>query len=260
MKVVVAESAESAARVVADLVALFITTAPRPVLGLAAGETMEAVYAELVRRHREEGLGFAAVDAFLLDEYLDLDDDDPCAYRNVAHRMLAGQVDMGPGTVHGPNAQAIDVTAECVRYEQQVREALIGLQLLGIGANGHLAFNEPGSPWDSVTRVVALSQRTRADNARFFRASRFVPSWAITQGISTILAAAALVLVACGEHKAAAVARAVEGPATTGMPASAIQLHPDVTVVVDSLAGSRLAEVSPSSAHYMREQDWSFAL
>jgi len=258
VKVVVAESAESAARVVADLVERFITTAPRPALGLATGETMEAVCAELVRRHREEGLRFAGVHAFLLDEYLDLDEDDPCAYRNVAHRMLAGQIDMGPGAVHGPNAQAVDMIAECARYERQVQRASIGLQLLGIGANGHIAFNEPGSPWESTTRVVALSQQTRADNARFFHASRFVPSWAMTQGIATILAAAALVLVACGEHKATAVARAVEGPATTGVPASAIQLHPDVTVVVDRLAGSRLAEVSPSSIQYLREHDWSF--
>ena len=218
-----------------------MTSAPRPALGLATGETMEAVFAELVRRHREQGLSFARVQAYLLDEYLDLDLDDRCAYRNVAHRLLTGQVAMGPGAVHGPNAQAIDVSAECARYEQEVRQASIGLQLLGIGSNGHIAFNEPGSPLDSATRVVELSDRTQADNARFFPSGRAVPTRAITQGIATIGAAAQLLLIACGEHKADAVARAVEGPVTAEIPASALQLHPRVTVVLDRRASSGLA-------------------
>ena len=241
MRVVVSESATAAARVVADLVERFIASAARPALGLATGETMEAVFAELVQRHREQGLSFARVHAYLLDEYLDLDHDDRSAYRNVAHRLLAGQVDMGPGTVHGPNPQALDVTAECARYERQVRQASIGLQLLGIGANGHIAFNEPGSPLDSATRVVELSEQTRADNARFFPAGRSVPARAITQGISTVAAAQEIVLVACGEHKARAVARALEGPVTVEIPASALQLHPSVTVVLDRRASSGLA-------------------
>ncbi|MXW98884.1 MAG: glucosamine-6-phosphate deaminase [Acidimicrobiaceae bacterium] len=244
MRVVVSESATAAARVVADLVERFITSAPRPALGLATGETMEAVFVELVRRHQEQGLSFACVQAYLLDEYLDLDHDDRSAYCNVVHRLLAGRVDMGPGAIHGPNPQALDVTAECARYERQVREASIGLQLLGIGANGHIAFNEPGSPLDSATRVVELSEQTRVDNARFFP-GRSVPSRAITQGISTIGAAARLVLVACGEHKARAVARALEGPVTAEIPASALQRHPKVTVVLDRWASSGLAHSSP---------------
>ena len=205
---------------------------------------MEAVFVELVRRHREQGLSFACVQAYLLDEYLTLDHDDQSAYRNVVHRLLAGRVDMGPGAIHGPNPQALDVTAECARYERQVREASIGLQLLGVGANGHIAFNEPGSPLDSATRVVELSEQTRADNARFFP-GRSVPSRAITQGISTIGAAARLVLVACGEHKARAVARALEGPVTAEIPASTLQRHPKVTVVLDRWASSGLAHSSP---------------
>lgn len=202
---------------------------------------METVFAELVRRHREQGLSFARVQVYLLDEYLDLGHDDGSAYRNVVHRLLAGQVDMGSSAVHGPNPQPLDVTAECARYERQVVAASIGLQLLGIGANGHIAFNEPGSPLDSVTRVVELSEQTRADNARFFPTGRAVPTRAITQGIATIGAAAQLVLVAYGEHKADAVARAVEGPVTAEIPASALQLHPRVTVVLDRWAASELA-------------------
>lgn len=241
VKVVVAESAESAARLVADLVERYITAAPRPALGLATGETMEAVFAELVRRHREQGLSFARVHAYLLDEYLDLGRDDPCAYRNVVHRLLTGRINMESDTVHGPNAQAIDATAECARYEMQVRAASIGLQLLGIGTNGHIAFNEPGCPLDSTTRVVELSEQTRADNARFFPANRSVPASAISQGIATIGAAAQLVLVACGKRKARAAAQAIEGPNTAGVPASAIQDHPSVTVVLDEPAASCLS-------------------
>ena len=244
MRVVAAESAVAVARVAADLVEGFIVASPSPALGLATGQTMEAVFAELVRRHREQGLSFVGVHAYLLDEYLDLDRDDPCAFRNVVTRLLTGHIDIGLEAVHGPNPKATDVTAECARYEQQVREALIGLQLLGIGSNGHIAFNEPGSPLDSTTRVVALSEQTRAANARFFPAGQSAPARAITQGIATLGAATQLVLVACGEHKADAVARAVEGPVTSEVPASAIQLHPNVTVVLDPSAA---VEVSDST-------------
>ena len=204
---------------------------------------MQGVFAELVRRRRAGGLSFAGVHAYLLDEYLDLDRRDPCAFSNVACRLLAGHIDIGPDAVHGPNPHAADLDAECARYEREVRDARIGLQLLGIGSNGHIAFNEPGSPLDSTTRVVELSDQTRADNARFFPAGRPVPSRAITQGIATISAAAELVLVACREHKARAVAGAVEGRVTEEVPASAIQLHPRVTVVLDLPAASRLSRL-----------------
>ena len=204
------------------------------------------LFAELARRHRERGLSFAGVHAYLLDEYLDLDQDDPCAFRNVVHRVLAGHVDIRPDAVHGPDPHAADMAAECARYEREVREASIGLQLLGIGPNGHVAFNEPGSPLEGTTRVVALSEQTRADNARFFPEGRSVAARAITQGIATILAAAELVLVACGEHKAEAVAQAVEGPVTAEVPASALQLHPNATVVLDPPASLRLAKIPAS--------------
>lgn len=241
MRVVVAESTSAAASMVADLVEEFIGTSPSPALGLATGETMEPVFAELVRRHREQVLSFAGVRAYLLDEYLGLDRGDPRAYRNVVDRLLAGHVDFEAGAVRGPNPHATDLDAECARYERAVREASIGLQLLGIGSNGHIAFNEPGSPLDSTTRVVALSEETRTDNARFFGAGQPVPAGAITQGLATIGAAGELLLLACGRHKAAAVARAVEGPVTTDVPASALQRHPKVTVVLDPPASTGLA-------------------
>lgn len=240
MRVVVVESAGSAALVAADMVESLITASPSPALGLATGETMEPVFAELARRHRRHGLSFAGARVYLLDEYVGLDRLDPHAFRNVVHRLLVRHVDLAPGAVHGPDPHAANLGAECARYEREVRDANIGLQLLGIGSNGHIAFNEPGEPLDSTTRIVTLSQRTRADNARFFPHGRS-PAQAITQGISTISAAARLVLVACGEHKAPAVAQAVEGPVTTEVPASAIQRHPNVTVVLDPAASSGLS-------------------
>lgn len=241
LSVVVAESVEVAARAAADLVEQYVADSPSPALGLATGETMEAVFAEFVRRHREQGLSFAGVSAYLLDEYLDLDREDPCTYRNVVRRLLVTPTDIGQGAIHGPDPCAPDLATECARYERQVQEASIGVQLLGIGSNGHIAFNEPGSPLDSTTRVVELSEQTQADNARFFGAGRTVPARAITQGIATVGAAARLVLIACGEHKANAVARALEGPVTAEIPASALQLHPRVVVVLDRQASSGLA-------------------
>lgn len=241
MSVVVAKSASAAASMVADLVEGFIGTSPSPALGLATGETMEPVFAELVRRHREQALSFAGVRAYLLDEYLGLDRADRRAYRNVVDRLLASHVDFEAGAVRGPNPHATDLDAECGRYERAVREASIGLQLLGIGSNGHIAFNEPGSPLNSTTRVVDLSEATRTDNARFFGAGKPVPAGAITQGLATIAAAGELLLLACGRHKAGAVARAIEGPVTTKVPASVLQLHPKVTVVLDPPASTGLA-------------------
>lgn len=242
MRVVVAASARSAARMAADLVEEFITAAPSPALGLATGATMEALFAELVRRHRDKHLSFAGVEVYLLDEYIGLRPGDPYAFRSVVHSLLTRHVDLRSDAVHGPEPGTAGLVAECARYEQQVRDANIGLQLLGIGANGHIAFNEPGSPLDSTTRVVVLSDQTRTDNGRFFPQGQPVPARAITQGITTISAAGQLVLMACGRHKAAAVAQAVEGPVTCDVPASALQLHSDVTVVLDPAASSRLTK------------------
>ena len=235
-----AEHRRGAADAAADIVERYVKGSRPAGLGLATGATMEALFAELARRHSQHGLSFADVEAYLLDEYIGLDPCDPCAYRNVAHRLMVRGVGLPLGALHGPDPAAPDLAAECARYEQEVRAAPIELQLLGIGTNGHIAFNEPGSALDSTTRVVMLSEQTRSDNARFFPGGQPTPAQAITQGIATILAATELVLIACGRHKAEAVARAVEGPVTAAVPASAIQLHPEVTVVLDPPASTGL--------------------
>ena len=241
MEVLVAADRVGVARLAAGIVERYVKCSKHPRLGLATGATMEALFAELVRRHRDRSLSLASADTYLLDEYIGLEPCDPCAYRDVVNRLFARHVDLRSGAMHGPDPAAADLVAECARYEQEVRDAGVGLQLLGIGSNGHIAFNEPGSPLYSTTRVVALSDRTRADNARFFPEGQLVPARAITQGIATIGAAGHLVLLACGHHKAAAVARAVEGPVTSDVPASAVQLHPNATVVLDPPASSGLA-------------------
>ncbi|WP_420621422.1 glucosamine-6-phosphate deaminase [Candidatus Poriferisodalis sp.] len=240
MKIIVAEDRAAASKCAADIVDHFVRGQRRALLGVATGRTTEVLYAELVRRHQQDGLSFAGVDVYLLDEYAGIDPDDPCRFRNVVQRELAQRVDLRRDAVHCPDPDAPDLAGECCRYEYLVRSAHIGLQILGIGSNGHIAFNEPGSAFDSVTRIVTLSEQTRSDNARFFGDDRPVPERAITQGISTILAAAELLLLACGERKAAAVARAVHGPLCEMVPASALQLHASATVVLDPDAASLL--------------------
>lgn len=240
MRIVVAEDQQSASLRAADIVERFVRDQSSAGLGVATGRTTEALYGELARRHEHEGLSFADIDIYLLDEYLGLSPDDPCRFRNVIQQLLAQRVDLRADAVHCPDPDAPQPASECCRYEHQVRSASIGLQILGIGSNGHIAFNEPGSAIDSVTRIVTLSEQTRSDNARPFGAYLRVPERAITQGISTILAAAELMLLACGEPKAAAVERAVHGPVCEAVPASALQLHPRATVVLDREAASQL--------------------
>lgn len=208
-------------------------------LGLATGSSPLSVYRELIRRHREEGLSFAAVRAFLLDEYVGLPAGHPQSYAQVIRTEFADHVDLG--RVFGPDGNASDLAAAAAAYDASVvSSGPVDVQLLGIGANGHIGFNEPGSALDSRTRVTTLTSRTRQDNARFFASLDEVPSRVITQGLGTISSARHLVLIATGEHKAAAVAAALEGPVTPECPASVLQLHPRVTVVVDVGAAGRL--------------------
>ena len=201
-------------------------------LGLATGSSPLSVYRELIRRHREEGLSFGAVRAFLRDEYVGLPVGHPQSYAQVIRTEFADHVDLGG--VFGPDGGAVDLDSAAASYDALVASAgPIDVQLLGIGANGHIGFNEPGSALDSRTRVTTLTSQTRQDNARFFASIDEVPIRVITQGLGTISSARHLVLIATGEHKAAAVAAALEGPVTPECPASVLQLHPRVTVVVD---------------------------
>src|ERR1700752_2442573 len=212
----------TAADIIADAVTSGATT-----LGLATGSSPLSVYRELIRRHRKDELTFAGVQAFLLDEYVGLPPSHPQSYARVIHAEFINHVDIDSGRVRVPNGIAEDIFAAARAYDALIADAgPIDVQLLGIGANGHIGFNEPGSSLGSRTRVKTLTEQTRRDNARFFTG--------IDEGPRHVI------LTAPGSHKAEAVAAAVEGPLTASCPASVLQLHPHVTAVVDEAAAGQL--------------------
>ncbi len=241
MEVVIAP-APDLATLAADAIERLIRTTPTAVVGLATGSSPLRIYDELARRHMQEGLSFAQSRAFMLDEYVGLDADHPERYRNVIEKEIASRVDFAPGAVQGPNGLAEDLQRACADYEQAIADAGgVDLQILGIGTDGHIAFNEPGSSLASRTRVKTLTRQTREDNARFFEDDiDQVPEHCLTQGLGTIMAARHLVLVATGTNKAEAVHQLVEGPISAMWPATVMQMHPHATVLIDDAAAGRL--------------------
>ena len=214
---------------------------PHLVLGLATGRTMESVYAKLVRTHRERGLDFSLCRTFNLDEYVGLPPSDRHSYRHYMNHHLFMQVNIDLRNTYLPDGTVVDLEAECARYEALIeRFGGIDLQLLGLGRAGHLGFNEPLSALRSRTRVKALAPATLAQNAPLFEDPSLMPRRAVTMGVGTILESRRCLLLATGEEKAGIIALAVEGPITAMISATALQLHPRCTVVVDESAASRL--------------------
>ncbi len=239
MRFLIRPDAVAAAQQVADIIAARLRARPTLVLGLATGETMRPFYAALVARHRD-GLSFADATSFNLDEYVGMDARDPASFAAYMRAAFLDHVDLPTTRAHLPRGDAPDPTAEAQRYEDAVgRAGGIDLQVLGIGRNGHLGFNEPGSPLDSPTRVTTLAPSTRAANAPGFAPHR-TPRQAITMGLGTILAARECVLLATGAAKAAAVAQALEGPPGTHCPATVLQQHPAAIIVLDVAAAADL--------------------
>ncbi|MGB2556521.1 glucosamine-6-phosphate deaminase [Cellulosimicrobium cellulans] len=257
MEVVIAP-AERLAVLAADAVEAVVRSGPGAVLGLATGSSPLKVYDELVRRHVQEGLSFAGVRAFMLDEYVGLPVDHPQRYRNVIETEIASRVDFAPGTVQGPDGNAEDLVAACAAYEESIVGAGgVDLQILGIGTDGHIAFNEPGSSLASRTRIKTLTAQTREDNARFFGDDvERVPRHCLTQGLATIMSARHLVLLATGKGKAEAVHQLVEGPVSAMWPATIMQMHPHATVLVDDAAASRLQLGDYYRQTYASKPDW----
>ena len=260
MEVVIRPDRAAAGELVGGAIAELVAKRPDTVLGLATGSTPLAVYRDLARRHAAGELSLARAQAFLLDEYIGLPDDDPQAYRAFIARELEAQVDLGPGAVRGPDVRvrAGELVSACDDYERALRAAGgVDLQLLGIGTDGHIGFNEPGSSLASRTRIKTLTAQTRRDNARFFGGDVDAVPWhVVTQGIGTILEARHLVLLAFGAQKARAVAAAVEGPVTAMVPASALQMHPHATVVVDDGAASALRLAGYYRETWAHKPDW----
>lgn len=254
MEVVPLPDGDAVARLAADAVERLVTDRPDAVLGLATGSSPLGFYRELVRR-RDTGTApdYGRTTAFLLDEYVGLPPGHPQAYLATIAREVAGP--LGIGTVHGPDP-ALLPDAGAAYDGLIVAAGGVDLQVLGIGSDGHLAFNEPGSSLASRTRIKTLTARTRGDNARFFGSPDDVPRHVLTQGLGTILEARHLLLLALGEGKAEAVAAAVEGPLTASCPASVLQLHPHATVLLDEAAASRLHRLDYYRDVWAGKPDW----
>lgn len=241
MRVIIEKTSEAGAQRAAKFIASLVRENPACVLGLATGGSPLGTYCDLARMHREEGLDFSRVTTFNLDEYVGLGPSDPQSYRHFMQENLFDHINIAARNTHVPDGRALDFEVHCRQYEHMIQDAGgIDLQLLGVGSDGHIAFNEPGSSLGSRTRLKTLASETIRDNARYFGGADKVPRLAITMGVGTILESRRCLLLAFGEHKAEAVRATVEGPITAQVTASALQLHREVVVVLDEAAASRL--------------------
>jgi len=257
MEVLIQKDEQAAAKLVAALVARALRARPGLVLGLATGRTMEAVYAELVRLHGEEDLDFSMCRTFNLDEYVGLHPEDPNSYRYFMNTRLFKHVNIDLKNTNVPDGVASDLKEECRRYERRIEESGgIDLQLLGIGVAGHIGFNEPLSALRSRTREKALTPTTIRQNAELFGSPDRMPKRGITMGVGTILESRSCLLLATGAAKARIVAKAVEGPVTAMVSASALQIHPQCRVVVDEAAASELQGTDYYRWIFENEPEW----
>jgi glucosamine-6-phosphate deaminase len=231
------ELSVAAATVIRDLV----LAKPRAVLGLATGGSPLRLYREMVRMHRADGLDFSGVTTFNLDEYIGLAADHRGSFHHFMREHLFDAINVPDAAIHVPSGKAADYREHCAWYEGRITAAGgIDLQILGLGTDGHIGFNEPGTSLGSRTNVQTLSPQTIQDNARFFGSPAEVPVHAVTMGVATILEARRILVLASGAGKAVSVARAIEGPVTASHTASALQLHPDTTWYLDRAAAAAL--------------------
>ena len=241
MEVVICPTDLDAGRLAADKIADVVRASANPVLGVATGSSPLAVYKELARRVDAGELDLSSASAFALDEYVGLGPDHPQSYARTIRDTVTEPLGLNPARVHVPDGMAPDLLEGAARYEEAIAAAGgIDVQILGIGSNGHIGFNEPTSSFASRTRVKTLTRQTRDDNARFFADLAEVPHHCVTQGLATILESKLAILVAAGESKAAAVAAMVEGPVSSMCPGSILQFHPQAVIYVDQAAASQL--------------------
>ncbi|MCL6603754.1 MAG: glucosamine-6-phosphate deaminase [Paenibacillus sp.] len=225
----------------ANLIVSLLQSNPKAVLGLATGSSPVGVYARVVEMHQKGLVSFSKASSYNLDEYVGLPVDHSQSYRSFMNEHLFNHIDIDLNRTHVPNGNAVDLEAECLAYDKMLEEnGPVDLQILGIGSNGHIGFNEPDASLSSGTHVVDLLEETLEANARFFPTLAEVPRQAVTMGIASILKAKQIVLLVRGEEKAEAVKNAIEGPITTQCPASLLQSHPNVVVLLDKGAGKWL--------------------
>ena len=258
MEVVILGDAKEIGGVAADAIGALLDRKPDVVLGLATGSSPLAIYDELTARCDAGLISFRHARGFTLDEYVGLPADHPERYRNVIDSVFVSRVDFAPGAVQGPDGMATDIPAACAAYENAIRASGgVDLQILGIGTDGHIAFNEPGSSLASRTRIKTLTRQTRLDNARFFGDDvDAVPTHCLTQGLATIMEARHVILVATGSRKAEAVHHLVEGPVSAMWPASILQHHQHVTALLDDAAAHRLQLAGYYRETYRCKPDW----
>ena len=258
MEIIIQPTPEAGSSIAAQIIAKLVRRKPDCVIGLATGSTPLGTYRELIRMHREDGLDFSKVTTFNLDEYVGLPAGHPQSYQTFMAEHFFLHVNADAQRTHIPNGMARDIPAECARYEAAIFAAGgIDLQLLGIGTDGHIGFNEPSSSLASRTRIKTLTERTRADNARFFGGDLAqVPLHCITMGVGTIMASREVLMLAFGANKADAVAAAAEGPITAMNPASVLQMHAVAKCIADEAAAAKLARREYYRWVFDHKPDW----
>ena len=237
MRIIRTANYQEMSQAAANIMTNKIRSAGKLTLGLATGSTPSGVYEQLISDHFKNGTSYINVQTVNLDEYIDFAIDDPNSYHSFMKKNLFDQIDINAENTAIPNGMADDLDRECERYEELIRSrGGIDLQLLGIGQNGHIGFNEPGTPFSSRTHIVNLAESTRQANSRFFPSLENVPKRAITMGIATILDSREILLLASGEAKAEAISRLISGDCDESFPASALKLHENVTIIADEEA------------------------
>lgn len=245
MEIIVLPDPATASKRAADYMASRVVAKANSVLGLATGSTPLELYRQLIRAHREEGLDFSKCTTFNLDEYVGLSATHLASYSHYMRVNFFNFINIPQEQIHIPNGMTEDIPTHCASYETAIKQAGgIDIQLLGIGSDGHIGFNEPSSSLASRTRIKTLTERTRSDNARYFESATDIPHHVITMGIGTIMEAREIMLLALGDTKADAVEAMVEGPISAMVPASILQMHPAVKVFIDESAAKKLQRLS----------------
>lgn len=238
MKVIVVKNYDEVSKEAFNVMKEVVTSNPNAVLGLATGSSPIGLYENMIKDHKENGTSYAGCQSFNLDEYVGIDRNHSQSYWTFMHENLFHGIDLPEDKVHVPYGNTKE---DCEAYEKAMENVSVDVQVLGIGGNGHIGFNEPGTPFTEETHIVELTEKTRQDNARFFEDDiNKVPTHAITMGIATIMKAKKILLVASGANKADAVAAMVNGPVDENCPASVLQNHNDVVVIVDEAAAAKL--------------------
>jgi glucosamine-6-phosphate deaminase len=257
MEIIIQPTPDDASLIAARHVARIVRQKPACVLGLATGSTPLVMYRELVRMHQQQGLDFSRVTTFNLDEYVGLPPEHPASYHAFMWDNLFSKINVQRDRVHIPDGLSSHIPAFCRSYEEAIRAAGgIDLQVLGIGSDGHIGFNEPSSSLASRTRIKTLTAETRHDNAEAFGGADKVPPHVITMGVGTIMDARQVIILAFGDKKADAIAGAVEGPITAMNPASILQMHPVATCIIDEAAATKLTRTDYYRWVYDRKPDW----